>query len=98
MSAARLAPVTVPSEVRTRPATRQDYVDLLTAIHANARAVQGVHLQFGTLTETVDRIEKKIDALDAKVDRLETKLTWRMDRLEKTLAAVARAVNAEPDA
>ena len=86
MTAARMAPVTVPSEVRTRPATRQDYVDLLTAIHANGRAVQGVRLQIGTLMETVDRIEKRLDAIDAKVDRL-----------EKTLAAVARAVDAETD-
>ena len=81
----RSAPVTVPSDVRHRPATRQEYVDLLSAIHANGRAVKSI---FKAIGEAEGRA-------GAKVDRLEAKLTWRLDRLEKMLADVARALGVE---
>ena len=80
------APVTVPSAVRHRPATRQEYVDLLSAIHANGRAVTAI-------LEAIGAAERRAGA---KVDRLEAKLRWRLERTETTLADIARALGVDP--
>ena len=88
------APVTVSAAVRSRPATRHDYVDLLTAIHANGRAVKAL---FEALEASESRIAGKFARLEARVTYRFVQVESRLDRIEKKLDAVVQAVGAKVD-
>ncbi|MCY4025852.1 MAG: hypothetical protein OXH75_06005 [Acidobacteria bacterium] len=84
----------VPTAVRRRSATRQDYVDLLTAIHANGR---GVRALFEALEASEKRTAAKFDRLEARVTYLFVRVEKRLDRIERKLDAVVQAVGANVD-
>ena len=90
----RTAPGNAPSDVRTRPATRQDYHDLLTAIQANAQALKAADVLAGRVDAKVTAIDVKVSAVDAKAAGNGRAILALESKLDDRLATVGARLSA----
>lgn len=89
----RTAPLTAPADVRTRPANRQDYRDLLTAIQANGQALKAGDVLAGRVDAKVTAIDVKVSAVDAKA--VGSRLSARLEDLDAKLIARVEALSSQ---
>ena len=86
--------MTAPSDVRTRPATRQDYHDLLTAIQANGQALKAADVLAGRVDAKLTAIDVKVSAVDAKAAANGRAILTLESKLDDRLATVGARLSA----
>ncbi len=85
-------PVTAPSDVRSQPAIRQVYRELLSAIQANGQALKAADLLAGKVDTKVIAIDEKVSTLDSKAAANERALLSLTSKLSGGLATLGSRV------